>query len=122
MNRSVTRRIGATTPITEVLGIAPIKKVATAMSSRQVTTAGLRPYLSPKCPATNPPIGRATNPAQNVLNESSVPISAEESGKNTCGKTSAAAVPYKKKSYHSMELPSSPAPRSLRCARFFFRS
>ena len=122
MNRSVTRRIGATTPIAEALGIAPIRNVATAISNRQVTTAGLRPYLSPKCPATKPPMGRATKPAQNVLNESSVPISADESGKNTCGKTSAAAVPYRKKSYHSMELPSSPAPRSLRCAFFFFRS
>ena len=63
------------------------------MTARQATTTGLRPYLSPRCPASTPPMGRATKPAQNVLKASKVPVSAEECGKNTLGNTSAAAVP-----------------------------
>jgi hypothetical protein len=66
--------------------------VATPISSRHDTSAGLRPKRSPRCPATIPPIGRATNPAQKVENESSVPVTAELSGKKTSPNTSAAAV------------------------------
>src|SRR6266480_1121691 len=32
-----------------------------------------------------------------------------ERGKNVCGKTSAAATPYRKKSYHSIEVPTADA-------------
>src|SRR5207253_141785 len=38
-------------------------------------------------------------------NDSSVPTKGSESGKNTLLKTSAAAEPYRKKSYHSMVVP-----------------
>ena len=34
-----------------------------------------------------------------------MPISGSDSGKNSSPKTSAAAVPYRKKSYHSMVVP-----------------
>lgn len=53
------------------------------MPSRATTTTGLRPCRSPRWLTMAPPIGLARKPAQNVLNESSVPISAEECGKNT---------------------------------------
>lgn len=92
-NRSVTSRIGASAPTEDALGRQPIRNVAPPMSARHVTTTGLRPYLSPKCPASTPPTGRATKPAQNVLNASRVPVRAEDCGKNTLGNTRAAAVP-----------------------------
>jgi hypothetical protein len=34
------------------------------------TTADFRPYLSPKCPKTNPPIGLIRNAPPYTLNES----------------------------------------------------
>jgi hypothetical protein len=52
-----------------------------------------------------PPIGRAAKPTAYVPSASSVPTSGSDSGKNNCPKTSAAAVPYRKKSYHSMVVP-----------------
>lgn len=91
--RSTTSRIGASTPTVDALGRQPIRNVAAPMTARQATTTGLRPYLSPRCPASTPPIGRATKPAQKVLNARRVPVSAEACGKNTLGNTSAAAVP-----------------------------
>src|SRR4051812_48294710 len=51
------------------------------------------------------PTGRAANPTAYVANAASVPAYALESGKNSFGKTSAAAVPYRKKSYHSIDVP-----------------
>src|SRR3954453_3604949 len=51
------------------------------------------------------PTGRAANPTNWVPNDESVPARVDSPGKNTCGKTSAAAVPYRKKSYHSIVVP-----------------
>src|ERR687898_277747 len=52
-----------------------------------------------------PPRGLAAKPTAYVENARSTPAVSENSGKNSAGKTSEAAVPYKKKSYHSMAVP-----------------
>jgi len=52
-----------------------------------------------------PPRGRATKPTAYVVNASSVPTSGSKLGKNSLLNTSAAAVPYTKKSYHSSDVP-----------------
>jgi hypothetical protein len=90
--RSATSRTGASAPIESAVGSRPMMNVAEPMSSRQVTSAGLRPTLSPKCPKIRPPIGRAMKPAQNVLKASRVPVSAEAFGKKSSPNTRAAAV------------------------------
>lgn len=64
-----------------------------------------RPSRSPKCPSTAAPSGRATNPTAYVAKASIVPISGSSDGKNSLLNTSAAAVPYRKKSYHSTAVP-----------------
>jgi hypothetical protein len=56
-----------------------------------------------------PPSGRATKPTAAVLNPSRVPVSGSKFGKNSLVNTSGAAVVYRKKSYHSSEVPISPA-------------
>ena len=93
MNRHVTSRTGAMRPMLPAEGRQPMRKVKTAMPSRAMTTMGLRPILSPKLPATRPPTGRAMKPVAKVENARSVPVTPLVSGKKTCGKTSAAAVP-----------------------------
>src|SRR5437762_10727620 len=54
---------------------------------------------------TIPPIGRATNPTVYVANAASVPTRGSNVGKYRRLKTRAAAVPYRKKSYHSIVVP-----------------
>src|SRR5262245_4593944 len=54
---------------------------------------------------TTAPTGRATNPTAYVPNAARVPISGSNVGKNSRLNTSAAAVPYRKKSYHSIVVP-----------------
>src|SRR5947207_15862121 len=54
---------------------------------------------------TVPPIGRAAKPTAYVLNASSVPTNGSKVGKNSLLNTSAAAVLYRKKSYHSIDVP-----------------
>lgn len=63
------------------------------MMLRVNTSIDLRPILSPKCPNSTPPIGRATNAAENVTKESNVPIKESNCGKKRSLKTSPAAVP-----------------------------
>src|SRR3954447_11943210 len=82
-----------------------MQNVATPMITSVSTSIDLRPSRSPKCPNTTPPSGRATNPTAYVPNAASVPLRGEKVGKNRTLKTSAAAVPYRKKSYHSMVVP-----------------
>ena len=60
------------------------------------------PILSPKCPNIIPPIGLAINPAANVSKDKIKAVVSLTSPKNAEGKISAAAAPYKKKSYHSI--------------------
>src|SRR6266849_3508359 len=66
----------------------------------------LRPSLSPKWPKTMPPTGRAAKPTQKVAKADNWAACGESFGeKNSGPKTKAAAVPYRKKSYHSMDVP-----------------
>ncbi len=68
--------------------------VAMPIMTSAVTSALLRPDLSPKWPKIMPPTGRAKKPTANVLNDASVATSGGRSPeKNSVGKTSAAAVP-----------------------------
>src|SRR5262245_50525606 len=71
-----------------------------------VTSVDFRPILSPKCPNTIPPSGRAKKPTAYVLNDAICAANGSSvDGKNSLSKTSAAAVPYRKKSYHSIDVP-----------------
>ena len=88
-----------------------------AIVNSAVMNAFLRPNLSPKCPHTTPPSGRARNATPNTLNDSSAPDVGLASGKNSSGKTSAAAVPKMKKSYHSMVEPTMLTDAILRISR-----
>src|SRR5436190_14541819 len=65
------------------------------------TNTGLRPNRSPIMPNRMPPSGRTTKPTPKVRNASRVPSTGSLFGKNSSPNTSAAAVPYRKKSYHS---------------------
>jgi hypothetical protein len=58
-----------------------------------MTNIALRPTLSPKCPKTTPPTGRATKPTAYVAKAASVPTNGSSFGKNSRPKTRAAAVP-----------------------------
>src|SRR3954452_13467236 len=50
-------------------------------------------------------MGRAANPTKSVVNDARTPTLGELPGKNNFGNTRAATVPYRKKSYHSMVVP-----------------
>jgi hypothetical protein len=63
------------------------------MRSNVVVRVFLRPSRSPKCPKTAPPTGRAKNATANVEKAATVPAVSPRPGKNSVGKTSAAAVP-----------------------------
>ena len=52
-----------------------------------------------------PPSGRAKNPTALVANAAMVAARGSKVVKNNFPKTSAEAVPYRKKSYHSMAVP-----------------
>ena len=52
-------------------------------------------------PNKMPPSGRTTKPTPKVRNAKSVPTTGSLLGKNSSPNTKAAAVPYRKKSYHS---------------------
>ena len=58
MMRRKIRRIGAQTPITAWVGSMPIRAVAPPMPTSVSTRIILRPYLSPRWPATMAPRGR----------------------------------------------------------------
>src|SRR6185436_1783380 len=103
--RRTTRAIGAAIPIEAYVGRMPIAAVARPMIKSEITSMDLRPTRSPKWPNTIPPTGRAAKPTPKVAKAASVPIVGDTLGKNSLSKTSAAAVPYKKKSYHSMVVP-----------------
>ena len=73
--------------------MTPIRKLARPMSSRVETRVALRPILSPQCPKIAAPTGRAAKPTAYVANDARTPAYALAPGKNSFGKTSAAAVP-----------------------------
>jgi hypothetical protein len=83
----------------------PIAAVAMPMINSEITSIDLRPTRSPKWPKMMPPTGRAAKPTPNVANAASVPTVGSAVGKNSSLKISAAAVPYRKKSYHSIAVP-----------------
>src|ERR1700712_6006101 len=56
-------------------------------------------------PNRMPPSGRTTKPTPKVRKASSVPTTGSLLGKNSSPNTNAAAVPYRKKSYHSSAEP-----------------
>jgi hypothetical protein len=59
------------------------------------------------------PTGRAAKPTKNVANDARVPAVGLKLGKNAGPKTTAAVVPYRKKSYHSMVVPMTLATAAL---------
>jgi hypothetical protein len=85
--------MGARMPMVLYVGRRPMRTVAAPMVMRDSTSIFLRPMRSPKWPNTTPPTGRARNPTPNVANDSRVPTRGLEFGKNSSGKTRAAAVP-----------------------------
>jgi hypothetical protein len=103
--RSRTSTIGAAIPMLCTVGRTPIRVVARPITRRVTTRVFFLPNLSPMCPAMMPPMGRAKKPTPKVPKASRVPDSGSDEGKNSLPKTSAAAVPKMKKSYHSMALP-----------------
>ncbi len=62
------------------------------MVSRLSTRVVLRPRLSPRCPKTIAPIGRATIAAPNTPKDAIRAVVELPVGKNNCGNTSTAAV------------------------------
>src|SRR5215213_10314666 len=75
--------------------------VPTPIISNVATNTGFRPKRSPMMPNRMPPKGRTTNPTPKVRNANNVPTTGSLFGKNSSPNTNAAAVPYRKKSYHS---------------------
>ena len=55
------------------------------------TSTVLRPCVSPQCPRTKAPIGRATYPTPKVANDATMATCGLSDGKKMFGKTSAAA-------------------------------
>src|SRR5580658_7373512 len=114
MNRRTTSARGAIAPTRLYGGNRPIDVVVKPIMIIAKARHVLRPIRSPKWPNTIAPKGRATKPTADVLKEA---MSATSGGrvaeKNNVGKTSAAAVPYMKKSYHSMLAPPRPTRADL---------
>lgn len=86
------RNVGAS-QISWVSGVNPMRNVATAIRTIAVINTGLRPTLSPKCPAITPPNGRAANATANVAKELTADTTGSPVSKKVLLKTSAAAVP-----------------------------
>src|SRR5579885_2311637 len=76
------------------------------MRRRVAISVDLRQMRSPRCPKKMPPMGRAMKPTRKVVRDRSVATKGLNVGKKSLGKTSEAIVPYRKKSYHSMVVPS----------------
>ncbi len=96
-SRHSTSSAGAAQPMVAKLGRHPMRNVDAPMSTSVNISTRRRPSRSPKWPRMNAPTGRATYAKPNVANDMTSAASSPE-GKNTFGKISAAAVPYRKKS------------------------
>ena len=90
--RNNARRDGASTPIVEYVGNAPIATVDSPIVSSAATSVALRPTRSPKWPKSAEPTGLAKNAMANVASEARVAAAGSEDGKNNLGNTSTAAV------------------------------
>src|SRR3954453_2557363 len=93
--------------------------VATPIVRIVVTSTALRPIRSPKCPKMTPPSGRARYPTASVPNEAICPAAESRALKKSWLNTSAAAVPYSMKSYHSTTDPMKLETRTRFAARRF---
>ena len=71
----------------------PISTVAMPIMSSVVMRVFFRPIRSPKWPKMMAPTGRAKKATAKVPKEATVPAAVPSAGKNTTGKTRAAAVP-----------------------------
>ena len=91
-NRRNTSRSGAAMPIWLYVGNSPIKKVPMPMMTMVAESIAFRPSLSPKCPNTAAPTGRARNPIAYVANATMVLTEASPTGKNSRLNTSPVAV------------------------------
>ena len=91
--RHSTSRTGAREPTWSRVGRQPMRNVDRPISISVKTMIFLRPSLSPKCPSTSAPTGRAAYATPNVASDSRVAVAGSDSSKNTWGKISAAALP-----------------------------
>jgi hypothetical protein len=81
----------------------------------EMSSAGLRPSLSPMRPKTTPPTGRAAKPMANTPNAASSDATGSSAGKKSAPMIGA-RYPYTAKSYHSSTLPTVPATMFRRAA------
>src|SRR5258705_146248 len=79
-------------PMTSYDGVSPTAIVEAPMMNIVNTRSFFRPTRSPKWPKIAAPIGRATKPTKNVVNDSIVATNGSEPGKNFRGNTAAAAT------------------------------
>lgn len=89
----MTSSSGAAAPIAALVGSSPTPTVATPMRMMVSIMAGRRPYLSPMCPTTTPPSGRATKPTAKVANAIMAAAEDTASEKKSGAMTSPAAAP-----------------------------
>src|SRR5699024_7117708 len=103
--RKKTKRAVAKVPTCAYVGSTSMRTDDAALS-RSVSN-GKRgcPSRSPSRPIRTPPTGRAKKPIAKVASDDSVATTGSFVGKNTAGRTSAEAVPYNEKSYHSRAVP-----------------
>lgn len=91
--RRRTKKTGPKAPTVAYVGARPIPTVPTPMRTIVQISAVLRPARSPRCPKIAAPRGRARKPTKYVEKASSTPVTGLLFGKNSSGKTSAAAAP-----------------------------
>ena len=84
--------MGARMPAWSYVGSKPMPKVARPIIISVVTSMDLRPSLSPKCPKTMPPSGRAKKPTVLVAKAAIVAASGSICVKKSFPNTSAEAV------------------------------
>jgi hypothetical protein len=82
-SRARSSSIGASTPIRSSLGMQPIAKVPTAISTIVVASTVLRPMRSASGPKNIPPNGRTRNATANSPKVATVPAVSPRSAKNT---------------------------------------
>ena len=68
INLNPIKKTGAAIPIDWYVGRHPMNKVDVAIINMAHENANLRPNLSPRCPNTTPPNGRAKYPNANTAN------------------------------------------------------
>ena len=91
-----------------------MRPVAMPMPVTVMMRTSLRPALSARWPKMMPPMGRAMKPTAIVPKEASRAVTLSSEAKKWMLKTMAAAVENRKKSYHSMAVPTRAAVAALR--------